>query len=173
VSAVDFGAWARPDLVLTLGSRTYTVPEPSVAAMGDLLALAVRAEVGADAVPPEVQAILDGLPDDGHPALGPVYTQMVADGVGPQTLHRMGVYATLFWARSRQYADAAAEMLWGPERDLAAKEAEGARPKGSRTGRKPTTRPSASASRTTTTRTAPRSTSGTDQSPEKPKASKK
>lgn len=130
--AVDFGAWARPDLVLTLGGRTYVVRPPSVADMRQVLALAVRAEVGRDAVPAEVAAVLDDLPTDGHPALGAAYGDLVAAGVDPETLARVGVYATLFWARGREYADAAAEAVWGPERDKAAADAADADPKASR-----------------------------------------
>lgn len=129
MSAVDFGAWARPDLVLTLGSHTFTVREPSVGDMRQVLALAVRAEVGRDKVPAEILAILDGLPDDGHPALGETYAEMLAANVGKETLARMGVYATLFWAYGREAADRVAERIWGPERDAAAAEA-GDRPKG-------------------------------------------
>lgn len=115
MSAVDFDAWACPDLTLTLRGRTYTVRPPSVADMRQVLALAVRAEAGRDRTPPEVLAILDGLPSDGHPALGDAYGAMVADGQDPTTIDRVGVYATLFWARGREYADHVAQAIWGPE----------------------------------------------------------
>ncbi|MCM6761393.1 hypothetical protein NB037_03090 [Rathayibacter sp. ZW T2_19] len=168
MTTVDFGAWAR-GLTLTLGSVTYTVPEPSVADMRQVLALAVRAEVGRDNVPAEILEILENLPDDGHPALGTAYDELVRDGVGSHTLDRMGVYATLFWARGREYADSVAEKVWGPEREAAAAQAkDAARPKARRTGRQPTGQPSASESPTTSTSTASRSTRSTARSRAKP-----
>lgn len=168
MSAVDFGAWARPDLVLTLGPRTFTVREPSVGDMRQVLALAVRAEVGRDQVPPEIIAILDTLPTDGHPALGDTYTEMVDAGVGRETLARIGVYATLFWAYGRKAADSVAERTWGQDNA----DTEGSdRPKGSRSGRTRTGRSTASVNPSTPTNPVSRSTRTTGKSPGQPKRS--
>ena len=120
MSAVDFDAWARPGLPITLGGVAYTVAPPSVRDMRLVLALAARIEVGRDRLPPAINDILEDLPTDGHPALGDTYQAMVAGGVDPVTIDRVGVYATLFWARGREYADFVAERIWGPERDAAA-----------------------------------------------------
>ncbi|GMA33506.1 DUF7426 family protein [Litorihabitans aurantiacus] len=169
MSAVDFAAWARPNLELLLGGRTFVVRPPSVAQARLVLALAVRFEVGEERTPPEVMEILDGLPDDGHPALGETYTEIVEAGIDPVTLSRVGVYATLVWARGREYADAAAEIIWGPERDAAAADAPGKASSRSRSGRRRTSPTSGSATPTTTTSTASRSTASTGRSRAKPK----
>lgn len=170
MSAVDFGAWARPDLVFTLGGVAYAVKPPSVAAMRQVLALAVRAEVGRDRLPEEIRDVLDELPSDSHPALGGTYQELVDAGVDPETISRVGVYATLFWARGREYADFIAEAVWGPERDLAKAEAGGARPKGSKSGRRRTGPSTASVNRSTTTSKASPSSRTTGKSPAKPKS---
>lgn len=130
MTAVDFEQWVAPDLVLTLGGRTYRVPPPSVEDAGRILALAVVAEVmlgiSAGPVPDPVQEVVDGIGRHEHPALGPVYRQMVDDGLLPVTVDRAATYAIFFWARGREYADAIAVLIWTP-RD--AVEAGGATPK--------------------------------------------
>lgn len=132
MSARDFAAWAEPNLVLTLGERTYTVRPPSVADAGKLLALAVRGEVAVGIAPgpvsEDVQEVLDSIGPDEHPALGrDVYAQLVADGASQVTIDRMAYYAIFYWARSAEYADWIAAALFTP-RDidgvLAAAEAE-------------------------------------------------
>ena len=132
MSAVDFGEWAAVEgLTLTLGGRTYTVPPPTVGAMRQILAAAVRGEVNLRIVqgeiPAEVQEVLDTIGPHDHPALGPVYDQLVADDVPKLAIDRMAYYAVFYWARGREYADALARILWTP-RDLDA-EAEEASPK--------------------------------------------
>lgn len=134
MTAADFASWAVPDLVITLGERDYTVPPPSVGDMGKLLACAVRAEVNLGIVKgpisDDVQAVLDTIRADEHPALGSAtYEQMVADGVHPTTIDRMAYYSVFFWARGKEYADRLAVLLWGREQAERA-DAEEPAPKG-------------------------------------------
>lgn len=122
MSSRDFAAWAEPNLVLTLGERTYTVRPPSVDNAGKLVALAVRGEVALGIVPGpvsnEVQEVLDGIQPDEHPALGPeVHAQLVADGVSDVTISRMTYYAIFYWTRGPEYADWIAAALFTP-RDI-------------------------------------------------------
>ena len=117
--AVDFEEWAAVEgLTLTLGGRTYTVPPPSVRAMRQVLAAAVRGEVNLGLVmgevPEEVQAVLDTIGPDEHPALGPVYDELAADAVPEADEDRMAYYAVFYWARGKAYADALARLLWQP-----------------------------------------------------------
>jgi len=119
MSAVDFEEWAAVDgLTLTLGGRTYTVPPPSVRAMRQVLAAAVRAEVNLGLlkgeVPAEVQPVLDDIGPDEHPALGPVYDQLAAAGTPQAVVDRMAYYAVFYWARGKAYADALAKLMWTP-----------------------------------------------------------
>lgn len=115
-TAPDFEAWAVPDLVIPLGGRDYRVRPPSVENMGKLLACAVRGEVNLGIVdgpiPDGVQKVLDTIGPDEHPALGETYQQLVDDGVHPVTIDRMAYYAVFYWARSREYADALATVLF-------------------------------------------------------------
>jgi len=132
MGAVDFGEWVAPDLEVTLGGRTYWVQPPTVAEMKKVLAAAVRGEVklrlvDAD-IPAEVQTVLNTITPGEHPALGPVYQQLIDDGVPSATIDRIGYYAVFFWARGREYADALAQALWMP-RELGAEAGEAA-PKG-------------------------------------------
>ena len=121
MGAVDFSAWVAPDLEIPLGGRIYTVRPPSVEDAKKVLAAAVRGEVKLGLlqgdVPDEVQAVLDTIGPDDHPALGATYAQMRDDGVDSITIDRIGYYAVFFWARGKQYADALARLLWAP-RDL-------------------------------------------------------
>jgi len=119
VTAVDFGEWAAVDgLPLTLGGRTYTVRPPSVRAMRQVLAAAVRAEVNLGLVqgeiPAEIQAVLDDIKPGEHPGLGDVYDQLDADGVPQVVVDRMTYYAVFYWARGKAYADSLATILWTP-----------------------------------------------------------
>lgn len=119
MAAVDFGEWAALEgLTLTLGGRTYTVPPPTVGAMRQILAAAVRGEVNLGLVkgevPAEVQAVLDTIGPHDQPALGPVYDALVADDVPKAVIDRMTYYAVFYWARGREYADALARILWTP-----------------------------------------------------------
>lgn len=135
MTAADFSSWAVPDLVLTLGEREYTIAPPSVGDMRKLLACAVRGEVNLgilrDAeIPPDVQAVLDTISPDEHPALGDAtYRQMVTDGVDAETIDRMAYYTVFYWARGKDYADRLALLLWGREEPENA-EAEAPAPKG-------------------------------------------
>lgn len=133
MSAVDFGEWVAPDLVLTLGGRTYKVSAPSTERAKKIMAAAVRGEVNLKFVdgdiPAEVQAVLDTIEPGDHPALGTVYDQLVHDGVDQFTIDRMGYYATFYWARGPKYADALAKLLWSPIETAAEADAEPA-PKG-------------------------------------------
>lgn len=135
MTASDFSSWAVPDLVLTLGERDYTIAPPSVGDMRKLLACAVRGEVNLGIlrnaeIPAEVQAVLDTIKPDEHPALGEeTYQQMVADGVDSETIDRMAYYTVFYWARGKDYADRLALLLWGREESELA-EAEGPPPKG-------------------------------------------
>ncbi|WP_091232643.1 hypothetical protein [Microbacterium sp. 3J1] len=119
-TASDFASWAVPDLVIPLGDREYIIPPPSVDDMGKLIACAVRGEVKLGIVdgpiPDQVQAVLDTISPDEHPALGEAtYAQMVADGVHPTTIDRMAYYSVFFWTRGKDYADGLAVLLWGRE----------------------------------------------------------
>jgi hypothetical protein len=122
MGAVDFEQWAVPSLVLTLGGRTYRVPPPSVDRAKLIIAAAVRGEVRLGLVqkplPAEVQAVLDTIDPDDHPALtGEVYQQMLDDGHDQASVDRMAYYAVFYWARGKGYADELATILWTP-RDL-------------------------------------------------------
>lgn len=135
----DFAAWAVPDLELPLRGRTYSVRPPSVEAASKCIAAAVLGEVNMGLVqgpvPDEIMAIIDGIGPDEHPALGDVHDQLVADGVDPETIQRMTVYAVFYWARGEQYADFIAHLQWDKHvREQAAKEAS-ARPKAGRSSR--------------------------------------
>lgn len=133
MGAVDFSEWVAPDLTITLGDRTYTVRPPSVEAAKQILAAAVRGEVNLGlvkgTVPPEVQAVLDAIEPDRHPALGDAFTAMVEDGVPATTIDRVAYYAVFYWARGKEYADTLAKVLWLP-RDVASAGSDAA-PKGS------------------------------------------
>ena len=116
--AVDFSEWVAPDLVLTLGDRTYSVPAPSVERAKQIIALAVRGEVKLGIVrgdiPEDVQEVLDSIGPLDRPALGDVEDQLVADGVAVETIDRMHHYAVFYWARGKEYADSLAVLLWSP-----------------------------------------------------------
>lgn len=131
--AVDFEAWAIQPLVITLRGREYRVPPPQTAAAGKILAAAVRGEVNLGItpgpVPDEVTRVLAEIGPDEHPALGPVYQQMLDDGIDETTMDRVTYYAVFYWARGKEYADALATVLWAP-RDLS-EAGEAAGPKGS------------------------------------------
>lgn len=134
MSATDFGQWAIPNLVLTLGEHTYEVRPPSVDAAGKVLAAAAYAEVrlgvSEGPLPDEIQAVLDAYGPDDFPGLGDVHDQLVADKVDPVTIDRMNYYAVLYWAKGKEYADALAALLWAP-RDPIEGEAVGETPKAS------------------------------------------
>ena len=164
---VNFDSWAIPALEITLGGKTYTVAPPSVARAKKILACAVRGEVNLGLakgpVPPEVQAVLDTIGPDDHPALDNVYHQMVADGVDPRTIDRVAYYAIFYWARSKQYADWLAAILWTPRDEPTAEpEVDDGVPKASATSDRSTGRGSESASLTSAASTpSTRSRSGT------------
>lgn len=132
MSAVDFGEWAIESLRLELGGKTYEVAPPSVATGAILLASAAKGEAvmrGDDTVPDEIQKLLDEIEPGDHPALGAtVYAQLVADGVPQATIDRMSYYATFYWARGKEYADALAVLLWSA-RESAESEGGDAAPK--------------------------------------------
>ena len=137
-SASDFAAWAQQDLVLPFGGKTYRVKPPSVGAAGKLLACAVRGEVNLGIVkgpiPAEVQAVLDTIQPDEHPALGDVHQEMVDDGLSPTTIDRFTYYAVFYWARGEEYADALARLLFMPrvtDDDMFPEEEDEATPKAS------------------------------------------
>lgn len=161
---VNFAAWAVPPLPLTLGEHTYQVRPPSVGDMGKLLACAVRAEVNLGLVkgpiPADVQAVLDTIKPTDRPALGiEVYDQMVADGQHPTSIDRMAYYAVLYWARGKTYADAVATLLWTP-RDASAdaQRVDPDLPKAPPTSPRSSGRGTGSATRSTKTSKASRST---------------
>jgi len=126
-TATDFSSWAVPDLVLTLGGHEFIVHPPSVDDMGKLLACAVRGEVNlgliSGTIPAEVQGVLDTIKDE-HPALGAAYHEMIAAGINPITIDRMGYYAVFYWARGKDFADRLAVLLWAREQGEAAAAAE-------------------------------------------------
>ena len=170
MSAVDFEAWAVPDLKIELGGRTFTVRPPSVDAAKKLLAAAVRAEVNLGIVegpvPEEVQRVLDTIGKEEHPALGAAtYQEMVDAGVHPVTIDRTAYYAVFYWARGKAYADWLAAVMWSPE--IHAEGEATPAPKAQPTSRRKSGRRTGSANRSTTTRTASPSTATTE-SPPKP-----
>lgn len=116
--AVDFAQWAAPDLVLTLGERTYNIAPPSVEQAKKIIALAARGEVNLKIVrgkiPESVREVLDSIGPLERPALGDAAAQMIADGVPVETIDRMHYYAIFYWARGKEYADALAVVLFAP-----------------------------------------------------------
>ena len=131
--AVDFGAWETPGLDLVIGGATYTVAPPSVDRMGKLLAIAVLGEVNLKIVkgplPDEVKAVIESLDKHEHPALGPVYDQLVAAGVDQKTIDRAAFYSVYYWTHGKPYADAMAKVLRWAEDSEAAPTKEAAAPK--------------------------------------------
>ncbi|EYT59451.1 hypothetical protein [Microbacterium sp. UCD-TDU] len=117
-SASDFESWAEPDLVIPLGGQTFRVRPPSVDDAAKVLACAVRGEVNLGIVkgeiPDEVQAVLDTIGPDDHPALGETYQEMKQAGLSPVTIDRFGYYAVFYWARGEEYADTLARLLFTP-----------------------------------------------------------
>lgn len=133
MSDVDFEAWVFPDLVLTLGERTYRVSPPSVERAKMILAAAVRAEINLGIypgpVPEAVERVLETI-GDSHPGLGDaVYAQMVADEIPKVSIDRMAYYAVFYWARGAEAAGAIAKLLWAP-RDVGSDGGDGSGPKG-------------------------------------------
>jgi len=120
----SFDAWARPDLVLPLGGRTYPVRPPSVETGKTLMACAVRAEINLGIVrgelSAELKALIDAIKPGEHPALGDTYHQLEAAGVDQVTIDRMAYYAVFYWAKGQEYADWIAELLWSLETDVSA-----------------------------------------------------
>lgn len=129
MSAVDFEAWAVPDLILTFKGRSYTVPPPDVDRAKLILAAAVRGEVNLGIVPGPVPEEIDRVlatVGDSHPALtNEVYAQMVADKVPKQSIDRMSYFAVFYWARSAEYAGTIATLLWQRDAAVAASAAGG------------------------------------------------
>lgn len=117
-SASDFQSWAEPDLVIPLGGQTFQVRPPSVDDAAKVLACAVRGEVNLrmieGPIPDEVQAVLDTIGPDDHPALGETYHEMKRAGLSPVTIDRLGYYAVFYWARGEEYADTLARLLFTP-----------------------------------------------------------
>ncbi|MCT1363968.1 hypothetical protein [Microbacterium sp. p3-SID131] len=117
-SASDFAAWAQQDLVIPFGGKTYRVAPPDVDRAGKLLACAIRGEVNLGItkgpIPDEVQAVLDTIGPDEHPALGDVHQEMLDDKLSPTTIDRFTYYAVFYWARGEEYADALARLLFMP-----------------------------------------------------------
>lgn len=121
MGTVDFTDWAVPDLVLTLGGRTYRVPPPSTDRARHVLACVVRAEISlglaSGPLPSELVPVLEELDKTplGHVSLGKdVHEQLVADGHPPVTIDRMAYYALFHWARGKNRADSIAAALWAP-----------------------------------------------------------
>lgn len=153
MSAIDFGAWVAPDLVLTVGGREFRVSPPTVEDAKLILACAVYGEVKLGLVkgevPAEIAALIDQIGPDEHPALREAWPEMVAAGVPKQTIDRMAYYAVFFWARGREYADMLATILWTP-RDVPAEAGEAA-PKARRRSPRKSGRSTASATPSTPT----------------------
>lgn len=124
MGAVDFSEWVAPDLVLTLGGRTYRVPPPNVEQAKKIIAAAVRGEVKLRIVkgeiPAEVQTVLDTVKPLERVGLGSVADQLAADGVPVETIDRMDYYAIFYWARGKEYADSLAVILWTPRAEAGA-----------------------------------------------------
>lgn len=133
MSAVNFSEWAAPDLALTLRGCTFVVRPPSVGAMPQILAAAVRGEVVLGLVrgeiPDAVNDVLATIGPGEHPALGASYDEMVAAGIDQVTIDRVAYYAVFFWARGKSYADSLAQILWTPRTSDVAGQA-ATRPKG-------------------------------------------
>jgi hypothetical protein len=133
-SESDFKAWAEPDLVIPLAGREFRISPPSVGDAAKVLACAVRGEVNLNIVPgpipEEVQAVLDTISKDEHPALGSAYQEMVDAGLSPLTIDRLGYYAVFYWARGEEYADRLALILFAPREEVHAAAEVEAGPKG-------------------------------------------
>jgi hypothetical protein len=115
----DFSAWVVPDLVLTLGGRTYTVQPPSVSRARQVLALSIAsdAQLARRDLPESVQTVVDAITDPlAVVTLGQdVYDQLVADGVPAEVVKRMGFYGLHFWTSGKDKADRLAQALWAAD----------------------------------------------------------
>lgn len=118
MASVDFTDWVAPNLVLTLGGKTYTVAPPNVAESRLILALAVRSEIQLGltkvAMPPELAAALEHASGQplGEITLGDQYQTLIDDGHAAPTIDRMAFYAMLYWARGKGRADDLAQAMW-------------------------------------------------------------
>ena len=119
MSTVDFTSWATGDLNLTLGDRTYPVRPPSVEGMATVLAAAALAEIQLGAaegpLPADLQELLDAIPPGTSPSLGDQYGRLIEDGIDRVTLDRMAFYATFYWARGKETAQAMAVLFWSAQ----------------------------------------------------------
>jgi hypothetical protein len=139
--AKDFTAWARPDLVLTLGGREYRSRPPTFGQVDLLLAITVRLELEIGIVKGEMPADLAELITQ-H-ATEPValltlgqetYDLMRENREDVEAVRRMGLYAALYWARGEEHADEIAELLWSREKREAEEAAAPKDRKGSTSG---------------------------------------
>lgn len=136
MSALDFEAWAIPDLLLSWKGKEYRVPPPTVERAKQVLAAAVRGEVNLGLVPGPVPEQIAGVLaeiGDSHPGLGEAaYSQMVADDVPSYVIDRYSYHAVFHWARGADYAAFISTLLWAPREPAegAADGGEGAAPKG-------------------------------------------
>lgn len=155
--AKDFTAWARPDLVLTLGGREYRSRPPTFGQIDLLMAITVRLELEIGIVQGEMPADLAELIEQNADvpvaliSLGKeTYDLMRENREDVEAVRRMGLYAVLYWARGEEHADEIAEFLWSREKREAEEAAAPKDPRGSTTG--PSTA-SASPTSTASTRT--------------------
>ena len=114
---VDFGEWSSaPGFTVKLGGGTYEVPPRNLDDWGLCAAAATLGEyrlgfVKGDAPASVLEQVARIKPGD-HPALGPVYNQMIADGLPQILVDRVAYYAVFLVARGKEYADALAGLIW-------------------------------------------------------------
>lgn len=161
MATVDFTDWAQGDLVLTIDGKEYRSKPPTVDHAKSLLALAVQAEIHLGLVkgdmPTDLKELVDalGTAPVAEVSLGKeTREQLVADGVSPETVSRMGMYGIFYWARGKERADWLADAMWRKEAEEAAeKAAASSAPKGRRSSTSGRSTASASPTPTASTRT--------------------
>lgn len=153
----DFTDWAVGDLVLTLDGREYRSRPPSVEQGKLLIAMAIQLEIQLGLVKGDLPEDLDeliqaaGTTPFAEVSLGvDVRDALLADGVNPETIRRMGTYGIFYWVRGKERADLLAEAMWRKEAEEAAAADAPKGRKGSTSGRSTA---SGSRTRTASTRT--------------------
>lgn len=121
----DITKYLVPDLVLNHHGKKYVVPPPS---KDDGLLLAIIDAIGVTAVFGQGGDPIENLTDTqkamfeaakdrdlGDISLGPVYKEMVDDGVPGPHIDQYAFYAMYYWVRGEEMADAILEQIAGGE----------------------------------------------------------
>lgn len=114
----DLSAFLTPNLDLKHGSKVYSVPPPSketglvLAAINSIGLSAVAGKTYEDA-PESQRAIIEKYKDTdlGELSLGPVYQQMIDDGVPGPHIDLYAQYALYYWVLGEDAADNIMEAL--------------------------------------------------------------